>query len=227
MLKILLFFCLQCPLWATATNPYNSKILKTKDYEDMRDILKQFIEKSRNHLSEDKDMGESLAVLELRQGLRVLLMRPNRDSVQANLMALLQNEIVKYRSFMSVLQEEVQSAIVKFPSEKESIAQQASLLYLMENAISYLKSINNQESRAILENIKQAKLKISGELQSYLLLDMGRGKTSSPSTSAGQVLIAHKKALQEEQALKRRQRQPSSKEKSKSSVDINLDKPDK
>ena len=207
-------------LFATA---YNAKVLKTKDYEKMRELLNKHITNSQNLLP---DKGEEVeeSVSELKKGLKTLLMRPDADAIKTSLILILQNEIIKYRSFMAVLQEVTEEAIDEFKSKKGSVAYQASLLYLIENSLSYLQSINNKESTAILKKIKKAQLKISKKIFNYLILEMGRGRTASPSYLAGQILkirekelrkAALEKAKEEKRAKKaaeKKKRKPSSSE---------------
>ena len=186
---------------------YNSKMLKTKDYEEMRALLKKHIKKSQTEVS---DIGEDVdsAIWELKKGLKVLLMRPDTDSIKSSLILSLQNEIIKYRSFMGVFREVVEEALSEFKSQTGTVAYQASLLYLIENSVSYLKSINNKDSSAILQSIKTANLKIPKKIFSYLLLEMGRGRTASPSYLAKQILnqrLAEQQKIAKEQAKKDKQ----------------------
>ena len=216
-LFIILALFFQNSLFAKA---YDSKTLKTKDYEEMRDILNSYIKSSRVKLTGEEEEDVDSAVAELKKGLKILLMRPDRDSIKSDLILALQNEIIKYRSFMAVFQETVQSALEEWPAKKKSTAYQASLIYFMENAVSYLQSINNKKSNAILKKISLAKIKPSSKISSYFLLEMGRGKTASPSNLAGQILKKRRKELkakQKKEALQAAQkpgqksREPSSK----------------
>ena len=131
---------------------------------------------------------------ELKKALTLLLMKPSANEPQTPLLRLIQNEVIKYRSFLSVLRECVQTAISDFQAGADSPQQQANQIYILENAISYLQSINNEESNAILKDIQTAKLKISDKLSGYLLMEMGRGKNrqslspgrTDSATAAGQ-----------------------------------------
>ena len=219
-LLVILVLFFPSGLLATA---YNSKVLKTKDYEKMRNLLNKYITSSQTLLP---DKGEEVeeSITELKKGLKTLLMRPDTDAIKTSLILILQNEIIKYRSFMAILQEVTEEAIDEFKSKKGSVAYQVSLLYLIENSLSYLQSINNKESSAILKKIKQAKLKVSNKIFNYLLLEMGRGKTASPSYLAGQILKIREKKLRKaalekvkeekraKKAAKKEKRKPSSSE---------------
>lgn len=224
---LILALFLQNPLFAS----YNSKILKTKDYEEMRELLNDYIKKSQDQISDDEKDVDS-AVSELKKGLKKLLMRPDTDAIKSSLILVLQNEVIKYRSFMAVFTEVIEESLKEFKDEKGSVAYQASLLYLIENSLSYLKSINNKESTKVLQKIKKAKLKISDEIFNYLLMEMGRGKTASPSYLAKQILkkrykeqkkLAMKKAKEkkqaEKQAKKKKKKASEKKKREPSSVE--------
>ncbi len=213
LLLIPIFFCLA---GLSARASYNSKILKTKDYEEMREILNSYIKSSQDSLSKTGEEGGS-GVFDLKQGLKILLMRPDTDSVKSALILTLRNEIIKYRSFMAVFGEVVGEAIHGFQSQKGSLADQASLLYLIENSIAYLQSIKNKDSQVILTNIKEAKLSISKKLSKYLLLEMGRGKTASPSYLAKKVLKDRLEQAKKAQAMKEKAK--------KTAGDLNKRKP--
>ena len=222
-MKLLLFALVLCCQGSLSATPYNSKLLKTKDYEEMRELLNTYIENSQQVSENGEDVDS--AVSELKKGMKILLMRPDTDFIKSSLILILQNEIIKYRSFMTVLQEVIEEAASEFKSKKGSVAYQVSLLYLIENSLSYLKSINNKESTAILKKVKTANLKISKKIFNYLLLEMGRGKSAGPSYLARQILNkrlkeqrkeALRKAKEEKQAKKlaekknKKNRDPSS-----------------
>ena len=178
----------------------------------MRGILNKYIKSSQASLS-DTGEGADEAISELKEGLKVLLMRPDTDAVKSSLILMIQNEIIKYRSFMAVLKEVVEEATHKFTSRKGSVAHQASLLYLIENSISYLQSINNKESQTILKNIKKAKLKVSTKISNYLLLEMGRGKTASPSYLANKILKDRKSRVNKKSKGRKKSQKNGRKEK--------------
>lgn len=186
--------------------------------------MNRYIQRSREG-GEDVDS----AVSELKKGLKTLLMRPDTESMKSSLILVLQNEIIKYRSFMAVFQELIEEALSELKSKKGSTAYQVSLLYLTENSLSYLQSINNKESTAILQKIRKANLKISKKVSNYLLLEMGRGKSASPSYLARRILVkrlkeqkeakrkkAEQKKAEKKQLAKKEKRKPSSVESKKS-----------
>ena len=190
---------------------YNSKILRTKDYENMRDLLNTYIKRSRTQASENPEEDSDEALAELKKALKILLMRPDDDSMTSRLILIPQNEIIKYRSFMSVLKEVITQGIHDFKAKKGSIAYQTSLIYLLENSLSYLQSINNKESTVLLKNIEKAKLRISKTVSNYLLLEMGRGESASPSTLAKRILNKRQQQ-QKKQAREKAKRQKAEKQ---------------
>ncbi|MCY4321127.1 MAG: hypothetical protein OXC37_01795 [Bdellovibrionaceae bacterium] len=233
---VVLFFCF--PLLCSSY--YTAKTLKLKEYTEMRDIVEGYIKKSREKAPQNlvSEGGEE-ALSELKKGLKVLLMRPDTDNINSSLLLMIQDEIVTHRDFMPVFAEVVEKSIKEFRSKTFSLSQQAGLLYVIENSISYLQSVNTKESTKILMDIKKADLKISEKLSNYLILEMDRGKTSNPSYLAERVLIKRKQenALAEKQKKaeeeKKRQaeaekesdtkRNPSSEQKIETSDKITLE----
>ena len=211
-MKFLLLFCLlfYLPIYAS----YTAKSLKTKDYGEMRTILSKYIKKSREQAPvEDENLAGSYeAVLELKKGLKILFIRPDTDNINSSLLLIIQNEIANHQAFMPVFREMVEVSVQEFKSKTGSISYQASLLYLIENAISYLQSINTKESTEVLTNIKQAKLKISKKLSSYLILEMDRGKTANPSYLAKRVLDKRLKDNKLAEEKKRRKAEEEAKQ---------------
>lgn len=167
----------------------------------MRAILDEHIKNSKTMVS-DEGEGSEEALEELKKALKVLLMKPDRRMPKAPLFLSLQNEIIQYESFMKVLHDLTKETIQDFKSKKGSTAYQASLLYVLENTLSYLQAISNKESGLILTTIKEAKLKTPEEVENYLLMEMERGKTASPSYLAGRILKARREALKKEQKEK-------------------------
>ena len=199
-LTILVFFC-QTSLSA---EQYDSKVLKTKSYQEISDIINDHIKNSQVHFSEEED-GDK-AILELKKGLKILLMRPDTDTIKASFIVILQSEIIKYGSFMKTLQDVIEESLGELKSQTGTISYQTSLLYLIENSLSYLQSINNKESNAILKKIRKAKFKAPKDMSNYLLLEMGRGKTASPSYLANKILKERSKELKREKKKKEKER---------------------
>ena len=210
---------LLCPL--TAFSSYTAKSLKLKDYEEMRTVLKGYIKKSREKApQESASDGLEEAVLELKKGLKVLFMRPDTDNINFSLVLMIQNEIINHRAFMPVFAEMVKDSVQEFKSKKGSVSHQASLLYLIENAISYLQSINTEQSTKILQSIKTANLKISKKLSNYLILEMDRGKTANPSSLAKRVLAKRFKENRQAEKLKKAKEQKVKQFKTKAQAKI-------
>lgn len=189
--------------WATTSlsaGQYNSKILRSKNYTEMRKLIRTYIKQSQSSLSE---YGKDAAVFALKTGLKILFMRPDMDDgVKLALLPMIRDEIIQYNPFISVLQDIVEEAITGLKSKNEDIAQQASQLYVIENALSYLQAVETKESNAVLRQIQKAKIKLSKKLLSYLLLEMGRGKTASPSSLARRILKTRKEKLKRERKTK-------------------------
>ena len=177
---------------------YNAKTLKTKDYEEMRAIVNQVIVKARSKVSKEEILrGHEEALEELKKGLKIVFMRPDTDNVVEPLLVSLQSEIMNYRSFLPVFSEFIDQSLKEF--NKGSLSKQASHLYLVENSLAYLQNVDDPISLKIIQNIQSSNLKISKKLANYLMLEMGRGKTASPSYLAKRILKTKLKAKKQKQ----------------------------
>lgn len=199
---LILLFCFP----SFYVSSHTVKTLKLKEYAEMRSIVEEYIKSSQEKapLRLVSEGGEE-ALSVLKEGLKVLLMRPDTDNINSSLLLMFQGEIVNHRDFIPVFEEMVKSVVKEFKSKKTSISQQAGLLYVIENSISYLQSVNTKESTKILMYIKKANLKISKKLANYLILEMDRGKTSNPSYLAKRVLV--KRLKENAQAEERKKKQ--------------------
>ena len=168
---------------------YSSKSLSLKDYSEMRQFIQNRIIESKNHLSqEDPTVGVDEVVEHLKESLKLVLMKPDRDHKNPSLIFLLQNEIMNYRSFDIAFREVVETAVEDFKSSKNNPKYQVSLLYVLENSMAHLKSINNAESTKALKKIAGGNLTVSKKMLNYLYLEMGRGRPLSPSSTAKLIL---------------------------------------
>ena len=174
----------------------------------MKVLLQKHIKQSREEVSnEDAAIGVDSAVQHLKKSLKIILMRPDTDHVLTSLLLVLQNEIMNYRSFFAVFDEVVEEAVNEFQSAKGNPSHQASLVYVLENSITQLKSANNPESAKALQRIANAKLKITRKTANYFILEMNRGKPISPSYTARAVLknrqVTHRAEQARGKALKK------------------------
>ena len=183
---------------------YTAKQLKTKDYEEMRSLVKQVILQARAKApTEELLTGHEDAIEELKKGLILVLMRPDTDNVIEPLIVSLQSEIMNFRSFLPVFSEVIDSSTRQFGTG--SLAEQASWLYVIENSLAYLQSLDDPVSIGIIKKIQDANLKISKKLASYLMMEMGRGKTASPSYLAKRILKAKEEEQKKQQLAKIKQ----------------------
>jgi len=180
---------------------YNYQELKVKDYEQMRKIINSYILKTQGIASDQtqkrsqSDIDPDEILLELKQALKVVFMRPDTDGLRNSLVLILEPEINIYKPFIEVLGDVVkEEAIPIFKNKKSSVISQAGALYILENAISYSKGYQKPEADKVFKVIKKAKIKIKDALIQHLRLEEGRGQTASPSHVAGQSLKQSLKA---------------------------------
>ena len=190
--------------WSFAEYTYQE--LMIKDYKEMRSIINKYSRSSRNG-DEEKSSAELKA--ELKKGLTILLMRPDRDNISSFLINSLKEEILKYHTFKEALNEVVQDSLALLKDKTNSVEKRTSHLFVIQNALTFAKTL---ESDAVLKVIYKAKIKIPKDVTSELRLNAEMGEQASPSTLALRIL---KKRLKERKLEKKRKRKEKRKNKKK------------
>ena len=202
-----LYFLLISSFWmshASLNTDYSSEKLKLLDYTQMKTLIQNRIQEAKSKLSpENPTIGVDEAVEHLKTSLNIVLMKPDLDHKGPSLILILQNEIMNYRSFDVTFRELVEKAVRNFQSSEKNLEYQVSQLYVLENSLAHLKSINNSESTKALQKIASGKLKPSKKMISYLLLNMGRGEPISPSYTAKVLLKNRSKTKKAEDMRKK------------------------
>ena len=220
-LFILLFFSL------SSHSQYNYQQLRVKEYEEMEQILKQRVTRSRKAAKQDGEAFEG-ALAELKQGLSILLMHPS-DGTNSTLLALLKAEILNYTSFWRPFMDVVKDSLNILKSSSHSAIQRASHLYVLENVLAYIGNSNEEELEQILNLIAKAKIHVPKEVHTHRFMNASRARTTSPSLVAETMLRQRvqtreakekeRKALEKkkkaEEALKKQKKKPSGQRKQK------------
>ena len=161
---------------------YDYQQLMTKDYGEMKKIIYQHIKSSAEH---EADKAEFELISEIKKGLILLLMRPDRDGLNSSLISALRDEISKYRSFAGFLNEVVQESLKVLKSKTHSSVKRASHLFIIENALSYAKGL---DSDTVLKTIQKAKIEVPESVINERRLNAGVGEQASPSELAKNIL---------------------------------------
>ena len=190
-LAILSFLFLSSVSWGG----YTYEDLKIQDYEEMRKLIDSYIQKTQtiaSELVENKEeeapIDPNEALFELKTAVKILFKRPDTDGLRSSLLPPLETEISTYKPFIDVLAEVVRESLPILKRKKSSVVSQASMLYIIENAMSHAKSLQKPEADAIFSDIKKAKIKLSDKLINHLRLNEGRGQMASPSHIAKKIL---------------------------------------
>ena len=157
-----------------------------KDYEEMEQIIKRQIVRSRRVAKEDSEMFEG-SLSHLKEGLTWLFMHPS-DGNNGTLLALLRAEILNYTAFWKVVMDVTRDSLNIFQSSSYSALQRASHLYVVENVISYITSTREEEYHKVLDVIAKAKMTIPKSINSHRLMNAGHSKPTSPSVVARSML---------------------------------------
>ena len=166
---------------------YDYQPLTVMEYDEVRQTLQNYVQKSRKQaeLDDERKIG---ALGELKNGLRFLLMRSDRDYIRNSLVVILQVEIQKYRPFLSVLGEVVQGSIKGLNSKKSSVRARASHLFIIENAMGYIKTLpESPEANSILSSIARSRIRVPQAVTGDRRLNASKGEFQ-PSKVAHSIL---------------------------------------
>lgn len=174
---------------------YDSEQLRLKNSEAVGELVRRKIKKAQDIQSkqeEDDDQGtvaEPEALDQLRDGLRIILARPDQEGARATVFARLRSELQDLGAFEDVLNELAQEAIGAMKDESLPVRLQATYIQILENLMAEARPdlAKNKRLRAIVEDIRDARIEISDEVKNRQRL---RTMTNpvSPSETAKRIL---------------------------------------
>jgi hypothetical protein len=190
-MKILLYallslFCLQ-----TAAAMFKYSELMIKDYDEMNKLVQTQVKKSRavGSNATDENVNDAEAVEHLREALKLMFSRPNSDNMIAKLMPDVRRELTGYSAFEDSVSSITAEALEVIKNEKAATSQQATALFMLDNILSEIRpeAANNDDFRRIVERVKDAKIKIPGDVMKELKL-RGMYKSKNPTDTAKDIL---------------------------------------
>jgi hypothetical protein len=182
-------FCLAIPLAAEAAFiRYNE--LMIKDYDEMQKIVQSFVKKARKASEREDESGDSEAVEQLREGLKVILSRPDNDNMVAKLVPEVRRELLNYNKFEDVVTELVADAMAPLKQSNSTVSVRSTCLVILQNLLAEIKPevVNgNERLKTSVQTIADAKIEIADDVKKDRRL-RGMFKTVSPSDEAKAIL---------------------------------------
>ena len=182
---------------AIAQLEFDSAQLMMKNSDQVNDLIRKKIKiaedaqaSQKNDEEEDEISAQPEAIAALKDAMRIALSRPDQDGAREGMFATVRRELVDLGSTDAVLKELADEGVEHLKSEHPPKVQ-ATYITLLENLMAELKPdlANNPSSRKVIENIRDAKIKISSKVQSQQLLQSMK-KQVSPSETAQKLLEA-------------------------------------
>ena len=182
---------------AFAQLEFDSAQLMMKNSDQVNDLIRKKIKiaedaqaSQKNDEEDDEISAQPEAIAALKDAMRIALSRPDQDGAREGMFSSVRRELVDLGSTDAVLKELADEGIEHLKSEHPPKVQ-ATYITLLENLMAELKPdlANNASSRKVVENIRDAKIKISSKVQSQQLLQSMK-KQVSPSETAQKLLEA-------------------------------------
>lgn len=176
---------------------YKYNELQIKDYDEMSKEVEALIRKAKETAIEKQQQemteeGDRLAVESLRNALKLIFSRPNKDNMVAKLVPSVKKELMNFNAYEDTLASLVTEAITILKSEKMPVVYRSTALFVLENIMSELKPMidENEEYRKLVQKIKEADIKVSQEVANNRRL-VSMYETTSPSETAEKILKAN------------------------------------
>ena len=140
--QILTFFCIQLTVQITAAEQYKYSELEIKNYDELLNDVRNRIQqanrvdaKARKEAGSDTDYDSTEAVFILKDALKMVFSRPNKDNMIEKLLPELRNELKSYEVFYDSINDMVVEAISAL-KQKIPIVYKSTYIFILENFMS-------------------------------------------------------------------------------------------
>lgn len=187
----ILFFALNTVSQAEITNKYSE--LEIKDLDEMSGRVEALVRKAKQAAVEqqrsgDVEAGDTEAVEYLRKALVLILSRPNKDNMLADLLPPVRRELGNYNAYPDTLSSVASEAMDGMQNSKLKAPSRATYFFVLENLLSELRpDAQREDFKKIIVKIRDAKLEIPKEVKRELKLT-SMYRAVSPSAIAQEIL---------------------------------------
>lgn len=174
---------------------YDSEQLRMKNSEAVAELVRRKIKKAQDIQAKqevDDDSGtvaEPEALDQLRDGLRIILARPDQEGARSTVFTRLRSELQDLGAFEDTLNELAQEAIGALKDDDLAVNLQATYIVILENLMAEIRPDlgRNKKLRGIVEDIRDARIEVSDRVRNRQRL---RTMTNpvSPSETAKRIL---------------------------------------
>ncbi|MGE3680883.1 MAG: hypothetical protein AB7G93_04080 [Bdellovibrionales bacterium] len=189
--------------------------LMFKDYEEMEKMVQTLVKKARavseaegESEGEEESPADSEAVEHLREALKLIFSRPDgSDNMVAKLVPEVRRPLSGYAAFEDTVSSLTAEAITTVKNKNASVVAQSTSLVMLKNILAEIQPEigRNEDLRKVVQNVKDAKIKVPSEVRNDRTL---RGfETFNPSDYASKML----KKLEEDKKKEEKEKQKAKK----------------
>lgn len=195
MLILCLLVQLSTPSISWTKVEYDSNQLMMKNADQISEMVRKKIKRAQEIQAKqetDDDGGmvaEPDAVAQLQDALRILMARPDQDGTRANAFARLRRELMDLNSLESALETLTKECVSALQDDKTKPLLAGTYIIMLNNLMAEMKPEikNNSAFKKIIEEIRDANIKISDETKSQVFM-RSMGKPNSPSEQAAKII---------------------------------------
>jgi len=175
---------------STSVGPnYKYNELMIKDYDEMLEMVQSFVLKAKEAAGEDGTANEDEAVAHLRNGLKLILSRPDSDNMVAKLVPEVRRMMLGFNAYEPSVAMIADEAIEYVDSRNAAPSIQSTSLFILDNVLGEIRPEveTNVQLRQVAERIRDAGLSVSKDVQKERKI-RGMFGTKSPSDTARDIL---------------------------------------
>lgn len=168
---------------------YKYNELMIKDYDEMFEMVQSFVNKAKEAAGEDGTANEDEAISHLRNGLKLILSRPDSDNMVAKLVPEVRRMMLGFNAYESSVSMIADEALDYVASKNAAPSIQSTSLFILDNILGEIRPEigSNAQLRTVAERIRDADLSVSKDVQKERKI-RGMFSTKSPSDVAREML---------------------------------------
>lgn len=203
--------------YAQSLYPHKYTELQIKDYDQMSEMVDEKIAQSKalaiQYQNEGQDeVGDQEAVAQLREALKLIFSRPNKDNMVGKLVANVRRELGNYNAFESTMNSVASEALTAVQNETLSVLDRATAVYVLENIMSEVRPSlpKNEDFRNLVKQVRDADLEVPEKVKAHRKLT-SMDETPDLSKVAKLLLEHAEKEIQKKEAEKKKESQAETK----------------
>jgi hypothetical protein len=179
---------------------YDSNQLMMKNSDQISEMIRRKIKKAQEIQAKQEEpedgsfLAEPGAIEELKDAMRIVLTRPDQDGTRSNAFSRVRRELQDLNSLDNVLLDIMKEGVSALQSKDSPARRQLTYIVVLENLMAEVRPEMkaNATFKRIIEEIRDADLKVSNKIKSEALI-RSMSKPVSPSETAAKIIPKEKK----------------------------------